>query len=314
MVLNLVTYNQPSAQCLVDLINQDNHQAFTLAQLNFTNPIIGNTPTDTLVTITPSSTSGLTGTVKLEYQRLDIGEYFEGAVPTLYIPTGIPNAQSVLNALLNQFQIYGAEGANDGFTVTFNSDNTLATIIPNPNSFVWVGTLVAEIDQRPLLAAEILVTALPGFVLPSGIGSTRPQAQAFYGLINGNSMINELLLYHAGDSFSEYMATWDVGTQILKEPWYANSTPGDYNLWGASVLYNGAAVGAFAVPTSAGSFNGNVLVLNLGSACLNRCGQLYIIYQPALLQQGGGAPSPVPSGTPHVIELPPQMSVNLLYN
>lgn len=288
----LVNFSLPSANYLLELINQQNNQAFALTDLVFGNPTVGTTPTDTNVVVSPSSTTGLTGTVSIDYQRLDISTFFEGAQPTLYIQ-GTPSIQSVLDALLDQFQIYGTDGANDGFTITFNSDNTIATIVPNPNHFIWVGTLVAIIDPRPTLSALLSTTTLPGFSLPANQSPVCPNAHVYYGLVNGTSMVNELQVMQSGDQFNTYLNTWDIGTTLLNEPWYANMTPGAYNIYGASVLYNGAAVGPYAVPTSGGTYSGNILVLNLGPACTNRCGQLFIFYQPNT-QSSGVPPSPPP--------------------
>jgi hypothetical protein len=299
MQLTNISYSQPSAACLLELINFDNNQTFLTTDLAFSDPAIGLSPTETHVNVSPGVTSGLTGVVPVDYHRLDIAVFFSGATPALYIP-GTPTAQLVRNALLDQFQIYTASDDYNLFNVTISTDLKTATIVPGPKNYVWVGTLTAAINNLPVLASLITVPTLPGFALPANQSSSCPNAQVFYGLVNGTSLVNELQALRSGDTFSQYLNTWLIGTQLLGEAWYANQTPGPWNLYGSRVEYNGISVGTYSVPTSNGNWPGWVLVIDLGIACTNRCGKLIFVYTPNTM--GGGAPPPTP--TPG----------NLLYN
>jgi hypothetical protein len=296
--LMLISWNQPSASCLLDLVNQINSQNFAAGALQFSAPAVGTTDTETVVQITPGGSSGLIGSLPFTYERLDIGEYFEGANPTLSIQ-GTVTTDAILNALLDQFGIYGTTGANDGFTIVTQNDlsgNVIgATLTPNPNHYVWVGVLQVVISPLPLLSSLITNTNVAGFSLPSAQSASCPLAQAVYGLVDGSDMVNELQMLQSGYNFNQYLETWNVGTELLNEPWCANSTPANYNVYGSTVLYNGPATGVFTVPTSTGNWPGWVLVLNLGPACTNRCGQLYITYMPILNSSGQPPVPPLPA-------------------
>lgn len=284
MQLTGIPFNQSAQSSLTALINVSNQQVFLPTQLSYANPAIGVTPTDTKVVITPTAVTNLVGNVTFEYQRLDISTYFEGAQPTLYI-SGSVTPQSILDALLTQYLIYfGAIGSLDTQNLCDVAIDTvnplLAVLTPNPNHLVWVGKLSIAVDQRSTLSTLITTTALPGFSLPANLSVVCPNAELVYGLINGQNFVTECQLLHSGDSFNQYLPTWQLGTELTTQPWYANPTPGAYNVYGSSVLYNGPAVGPWTIETPTGTLPGNVLVIQLGTACTNLCGMLIINYTP----------------------------------
>lgn len=296
MSLTLLTYNQPAVDCLIELINIKNNQAFTTNDLMFGAPVAipdagsGNTQIDVLPVPTSALTGGVTNKVTIPYERLDIGQYFEGALPVVYLDPSQVNADAILAALTNQYQIYTAAGANDGFTVTISQDGKSATIVPNPNHLVWIGQVTAIIDTRPQLSTLIPVTNLGGFGLPSQLSALCPLAEVFYGPVQGNGFINELQLIQSGAIFSQYLPSWWLGTELLQEPWYANTSPGPYNIYGGRVIYNGPAVGPYRIIQGGTNFSGWVLIIELGVACTNRCGHLVVLYNPPTQQQDDNPP------------------------
>lgn len=310
MSLALLTYNQPAVDCLIELINIANHQRFTDADLMFGAPVAipdagnGNTQIDVLPVATSGLTAGLSNKVTIPYERLDIGQYFEGALPVVYLDPTQVNIAAILAALTTQYQIYTTAGANDGFTVTISADNTTAILVPNPNHLVWIGQVTVIINTQPQLATLITNTNLQGFGVPAQLSATCPLAEAYYGPIMANGLLNELQLIPSGYSFSQYLPSWVMGTAILNEPWYASSTPGPYNIYGSRVVYNGPAVGPYQILLGGTAFSGWVMVVELGVACTNRCGHLIIIYNAPALQ---------PTGTPVVAVAISNDDGNLLY-
>jgi hypothetical protein len=301
-------YNLSGQQSLLNMANAINNTNLTLLQVAIGNPVVGVSPAATFVMVTPTITSGLTGVIPLNYMRLDIGQYFLNAGAVLNF-AGPPTEESVLAALLSQYQVYfdptGVDLSSACTVVLDPNYPHQATVVPDPNNLLWIGSLVISVDPRPLLSSILEPGVYPGFTLPAGLSVTSPAAELVYGVINGQNSINDVEQWHAGDVFSGYLQTWPLGVALTSNPWMASATPGPYNIYGASVTYNGPATGGYAILNGDGTpFVGNVLVIALGPACTNLVGDLLITYVPV-------AQVPAPSPTPAP---PPIDSPHLLYN
>jgi hypothetical protein len=299
MTLQAMKFGQPSQQSLVDLINLYNPDfLFTVADLNFSSPIVGNNgPTDTNVTVTPTTAINAGGSVVLEYQRLDIGRYFLGAQVELNFATAVTPA-NILAQLLTQYQIYSSTDPANAFSVVVNPNNpNQATITPAATNLVWVGSLSVAIDARPTMTVLIPNANFPGFGTPAG-SANQPNAEAYFGVINGQQYLNDIVATPQGATFNTPLSAWQLGTELFNQTWVANATPGPNNIYGATVLHNGPATGSFALTEASGAYAGNVLVIQLSAACTNYVGNLVIAYIPAT-----GA-NPVPSPTPAPVPVP----------
>lgn len=288
-----LSLNVSTVSVLLGLINLENNQNLALSDLIFADPVVGSTISETKVTVTPSDASNLMDEVVFTYERVDIGQYFDGAAPTLYIGTTPVTKALILAAMLDQYQIFSDTDVHNDFTVVIHSSGLQATITPKATNYVWIGSLIVIISVEASLASVLTVNALTGFTFPANQSVNCPNALPFYGLVSGVNMRNELQELQSGDNYSVVTASWPIGTELLQEPWTISQTPGPFNLFGSIVRYNGPATGAYQIPTSYGTWPGWVCVIALGSACTNRCGQLVFVYEPNL--GGGGSPPPPPT-------------------
>ncbi|ANH51766.1 putative virion structural protein [Erwinia phage vB_EamM_RAY] len=154
--------NQPSAQIIVDQINQDNNLTIQADQINFgvPTPVTGAGKRDTDIPVIAVADKGYVGSNIVNLDRLKVSTLFFGIVPELTVST--PSTTKDLLATLNGR--YGLQvTANDISDRTIDANNTdsegrIMHDIVFQGSLVYEGTLAVLINtgatQQPVLLTE----------------------------------------------------------------------------------------------------------------------------------------------------------------
>lgn len=169
--------NQPSAQIIVDQINQDNNLSFTVDQINFgaPSPVTESGKRDTDIPVTAVAGKGYVGSNIVNLDRLKGELLFLNYTPKITVdsPATTADLLPAINARFG-FQITTAEivdvalsaaGSDGSITqlITFK-DSCLAyegkfTVIVNPGTVVQDGVLLTE-DGETLTTEDAQPLAL----------------------------------------------------------------------------------------------------------------------------------------------------------
>lgn len=167
-------FTQNAIAILLAQVNLDNSSNLTAAQVTFGVPAVGTTGLGapaTTVSITANAGSGLTGSVQVVYQRVDLG-FMATLDPALVITSGAGTTLDLL-PFLNSY--YGlALSADDivdeALPATQADVNTPVVLTAVATSLIYQGSvslnLTAPVAQ---LSDTITVTELSGLTAPTAL-------------------------------------------------------------------------------------------------------------------------------------------------
>lgn len=142
--------NQPSAQIIVDQINQDNALTLRVDQVNFGVPsaVTGSGKRDTDIPVTAVAGKGYVGSNVVNLDRLKGELLFLNYVPKITVdsPAKVADLLPVINARFG-FQITAAD-INDVALSQPDSDGTITQLITFlPASLVYEGSFTVIVNQ-----------------------------------------------------------------------------------------------------------------------------------------------------------------------
>lgn len=165
-------FTKSAQQILIDLINESNATALTVADVTFSAPTVqasGNRNTG--ITITAVANSGYTGHRDLTYDRVDLAQV-PGSRNKVFNIGSVTSALGLLPAINAAYGInLTADDVYDDAMPTFGGTDPLETEVfvlrAKPTSLVYRGQLELTMDGNDVdLATLITVTELNGLNYP----------------------------------------------------------------------------------------------------------------------------------------------------
>lgn len=229
---------------------------------------------------------GISGNVTVSYNRLDLGQYFQGVTPSLNASNGSTSAD-LLASLMNSYQLYFAADStgNDAYSAcSFTYDNIAnpptVTLTAGNTNLIWQGSVTFNLVGEKTLANILPNIALAGLAAEPALTSGQSYAEAYYGTnytVTGQGAA--LAALTAGNTLMSTAGTWTLGVSLTGSAWVWNAVASSFNINGATVTYNGAATGDYVLAGALASEFTNVCVIQLSSTyCTNLVGHLVIPY------------------------------------
>lgn len=218
------------------------------------------------------------GNLDVYYHRLDIGSHIGmGTDNDIELPISFQLSSLNTDCLGSLYQFVGIELTPDEIKpVAIDFVNRVVTFEVTDTSLLWTGVLKLRIKPGD---------AVLGDIVSSGLTSTQ------YAYPNINTNNGQAPLYAYNMIFTDAMRNYqNSGTNLttgdlLKilgttgDPWTVYRSPSAWNLFEATVLYNGPNKPEY--PTD--PYFERVLVVNLALYCTNLAGNLYIQYNSSSL-------------------------------
>jgi hypothetical protein len=284
-MLYLLSLNPKAA--IVKMLNDQNGTNFLLDGFDFGAPTqIGDTATQVVLTPKPKPTQGFdlwpTGDpVTVTYDRLDLAIFLETVLDG-YQVTLPASTQNILNEITT---LIGQKFYIDDIILTevTRGNGAAYALTAKPASLRFVGLIVLDLvnltDINSVLAADVLaaVDDESQVVFPLAANVSYLNATDFRMYADGYSP-GDLAQQQANliTLFNNVVPEPDDNTSLEVQPWYTNSTPGPYNLYGASVV--GYVSGLGINPAIPSLETGLVVNIN-GTYCTNfQSGNITIPY------------------------------------
>lgn len=159
----VVPRNKTNKLLLLDLINTETTEAFTLSRISMGPAVVNLTPFEknTSIELTALALSGYRDKAILKYNRYNISLYFPDTAWKLTIPT-----ETTLHSIIPAINAaYGCNLVTDDVVDHVVSANaTVLKITANSASYMFIpGTTVQLGISLPTLSSLVTVTNLPGF-------------------------------------------------------------------------------------------------------------------------------------------------------
>lgn len=273
---------------LFDLINSANNTPFEEGHIRFGPPAVrGDGRCDVVVTAVESS--NWKGSVTVNYKRLDMTYFFASRGVLLAIGTDeFVDSVKPENIITELYRQYGLFFRLDEIFLSFidqpdpQDPNTIRhyfTITPHPTHLVWEGTMIGEYKVVDPTSEAITSVNLDGMNNPEGSSlTTFPLEYIYYDKLDGTAYKDQLNALVEGFIFSDAtQGLWGLGQQLTGDIWtYTNVPTEEYNIYNASVMYNGVNDGEWGIDNSVYA---NVLVIKVsGGYNLKVAGHLVIPY------------------------------------
>lgn len=159
-----------SAAQLLALINEQNSTSLTASDITFGNPSVhsGANPGDTDVVVSSAPNSGYTGTVTVNYNRLDLAGFSIYGDAEVFVPEGATVADIVaaFNALYDaNLDISDYDEAASAPVPDDDGENF--TLVADANSLAYKGQIVIVVRLATVaLSTVITTTNLDGLEFP----------------------------------------------------------------------------------------------------------------------------------------------------
>ena len=267
---------------LLELINRDNGTLHALEDdLSFGVPEVNTDGNgrDTKILIKSANLIKYTGEVTAYYNRLSIPLLFKNISPVLLkstIPASAKTARDVV-PLVNAK--YGTTFEPEDIVPTpFTLDNPPVDLAftATVESLAYKGSVTVVLAADGSNLPDVFtVTLLNGLDYPNN-DVTKGQAAVYsYRFVATGTDAATAITYTVGDVATEALRI--ILAKLSGDSWIINSNAGDFNLSGATVVYNGAIANRPAAVPNNPAYT-NVLVIQLGNLCANFGGLVTIWY------------------------------------
>lgn len=158
-------------QILLDQINNDNTSALTLAQISYGLPTAATGPTppaDTTITVISADGSGFTGSVNINYNRVDLST-IPGTRSTTFTLGDAVNVSDLIPEINTAYQInLTASDYEDAVLPTFTGTPDEMhdfQVAANADSVVYEGTVTLTVQGNDIPLSSVITTqTLTGLV------------------------------------------------------------------------------------------------------------------------------------------------------
>lgn len=240
MVTDIFIYSKSTKELLLDLIACVNDVVFDETKAIFGEPkrICG---TQTEIKLTMDPTSPLKGAVLLNYERLELDDFFF-AIPVNFRlgAVDVLSKELISAQLLERFKIRIEPEDFEYTTIEYGeSSPSKIAITANPNSLVWIGEFIAWV-----LPQNYLGDLFGEFNLDYNTKTIKTNAYVYSVEQNFPTMEQTLIDFLP---LGKEIFTLDLDTQVLltylqeatSEPWVIDLDYSPYNLMNAKVIYTG---------------------------------------------------------------------------
>lgn len=157
-----IPLNQPSRDQVLALINRDNGLNFTFQLIEFATPQYFGGDRNTSLEVTAIPGQGLTGSVTVTYNRLDLGLLFQDNPPA--VVGNQVDTSTKLADLMND--TYGLMLEEEDIVVEPINGST-HLLKAAPGSYAWIGEVVVQIfAPNTPINTHVLYPHLDGYVYP----------------------------------------------------------------------------------------------------------------------------------------------------
>lgn len=273
---NLFPYRQKAEAYLTRQLNLKLSLAFTQDELVFgpVESIPGSN--EILVLVQAADHDRFTGSTQIRVRRQDVGDLLSGIEVRVPAPLNA-SVHELLSTINLKYRLALTENDvhNEFFSLGY-----LGPIVVRmrSESLMWIGQFLVELISPPAALDTVVIQGTyADLVYPASLDTSRSVAEIRFGAMPATDVKATLSGLDLGDVIG---ATAVEGTYLPasdKRPaWYVSlATPGEHNLAGSVVVYNGANDGVYFTGDHTYAF---VCVLQLSSHCTAYAGRLVFVY------------------------------------
>lgn len=231
---------------------------------------------DILVTVQGTDPDRFSGETKIRVKRQDIGALLNGIEIRIAAPLKasvyeiLPLINEKYRLSLTEEDVY-----DEPFSLGYLGP---ITITMRSESLMYTGRFVVDLISPPSALNTIIVQGTyTDLVYPASLDPTRQVAEIRFGAMPATDIKDRLAPLDVGDVFGADGVEGVVIPQADERPnWYVDLTaPGDYNLAGSVVVYNGANDGVYVTGDHRYAY---VCVVELSDQCTKFAGRLVFVY------------------------------------
>lgn len=231
---------------------------------------------DVLVTVQAADPDRFKGSSQIRVRRQDIGALLSGINIRVAAPL-LASVHELLPRINKKYRLALTENDvhNEPFSIGYLG---LITVRTKPESLMWSGQFVVELTSPPAELDTVIVQGTyTDLVYPASLDVTRAIAEIRFGAMPASDLVNVLSTLDVGDVIGAGGQTGVLLPAYDKRPaWYVDlEVPGEYNLAGATVVYNGANDGVYSTGDHTYAY---VCVIELSEQCTAFAGRLVFVY------------------------------------
>lgn len=274
---------------LLALVNRDNTASLATALTDTqvtVNAAAVNTDSaiarDTVVTIDSIPGKGYRGSVTVYYNRIDLGVLFLNVGANVGLTVVDGDTSDKLIPLLNaKYGTHFEVGDLVAQPLEVSTDIKEVVLAAAGGNVMYTGQFTVKYGlEETALDSVVLTTTLSGFNYPSS-DLTKGQAAIYsYNLDGSAEPSNFWATVNVGPVTAGFVTPFNTAFRV-DEDWVYDAATGNYNLYGASVVYagvNDAALLPQGVDVALNPLYNNVVVMQLGAECANFAGYLTVYF------------------------------------
>jgi hypothetical protein len=273
---NIFPYQQKAEAYLTRQLNLKLGLAFSATDLIFgpVDTIAGSN--DVLVTVQSSDPDRFSGSTQIRVRRQDIGSLTAGIEMRVSAPL-TASVHELLPALNAKYRLALTEDDvhDESFSIGYIGPIAVRT---RPESLMWTGQFYVDLLTPPAELDTVIVSGTyTDLVYPASLDTTRAVAEIRFGSIHATDVKDKLAALEVGDVIGADGVEGEYIPTLNRRPyWYVDlQTPGDNNLAGSVVSYNGANDGVYYTGDHTYA---SVCVIELSEECTAYAGRLVFVY------------------------------------